>query len=289
MKKNIFTLFCCFFALQSFACCDPSPVLYHAEPLTTNSVFMIYPLHGENFDKYIRYNLYSKTTGKRIPTEIIKTIKPNCGRIQVLFQPTEALILGDSLSFMMTYDTTMTDFQRERDYIKQGIRGELAREYKGYYFSLRYTMKVAKEGQAEFMPKPFYLFYENEYRTQVFKSSAGFHNDIAIQIVSDESVSDATKHHLVEVTIDKKTFYYLSYGNVFILNACGLCGGGGHNLETDTEYTADVRLLLWSGRHSESCKITFRTGIDVYSTGLEQGEKQEAQNRAFEAFMKGRW
>jgi hypothetical protein len=264
-------------------------MLFFTEALTTNSVFMIYPLHGENFDKYICYNLYSKTTGKRIPTEIIKTIKPNCERIQVLFQPTEALILGDSLAFMMTYDTAVTDFQRERDYIKQGISGEMAREYKGYYFSLRYTMKVVKEGQAEFMPKPFYLFYDNEYRTQVFKSTAGFQNDIAIQIVPDGSVSDSTKLHLIEVSIDKKTFYYLSYGNVFILNACGLCGGGGHNLQTDTEYTADVRLLLWSGRYSEPCKITFRTGIDVYSTGMEQLEKQEEQNRAFEAFIKERW
>jgi hypothetical protein len=177
---------------------------------------------------------------------------------------------------------------REDDYVKQRIREGFVRENKGYYFNLHYTMKVTKEGQSEFMSKSFYLFYDNEYLTQVFRSSAGFHNDIAIQIVPDRSVSDATRQHLVEVTIDKKTFYYLCYDNIFILNACGLCGGGGHSLQTDTEYTADVRLLLWSGRYSEPCKITFRTGVD-YLGKMENDswEKHKEQINAFSSIYTG--
>jgi hypothetical protein len=286
MKKNIFTLFCCFFALWSFACCDPMPAFYHAEPLTANSVFLIQP-SGFHLNKYIRYDLYSKTTGKPIVIETTTHQQPNWADAQILVQPTESLILGDSLAFMMSYDTTITAFQTEADDIKQRIRQAMINEHKGYYFSLHYTMKVAKQAQAEFMPKPFYLFYENEYRTSVGRTSAGFGNTVAIE--ANASISDASKLHLVEVTIGNTTLYYPYYGDIFVVSGSSVCGSVGHNLQTDTEYTADVRLLLWSGRYSEPCKIKFRTGIDYDPNNDETGEKQEAQINSFEAFMKDRW
>ncbi|MEY4905987.1 MAG: hypothetical protein RLZZ292_3802 [Bacteroidota bacterium] len=233
----------------------------------------------------MRYSLYSKTTGKEVPVQIIKKLVSDCGHEQVLFRPKQTLLLGDSLAFLMSFDTLSTNFKRENDDLKASIRRYMDNKRNSYYFKLHYAMKVQKEADIDF--KPLHLSPEIEYRADAFSSSAGFHNEVAIQLFSDDDPKQPSSTvNLVEVTIDSKTFYYPRYlWNIFVLHSCGVCGGGGHKLVPNTEYTADVRLLKWSGQHSESCKISFRTGVFYDAWNGETYEASSTQSLLFQQFL----